>query len=256
MRNMAMNPTSRIRDTTLNGQSVRLGWRRWTWGTGVLLISMIMMMVRVVDARPAKPLYVFDSDASFNITTKRGFAAPKCSRLCYPFDETVFESKKVPCAEFEGDPAKWVPCLCTDRPFLRFLSACIFHKCGPAIPSAFEFGYNICSDYNISLPSPPGNPSHPVHLFRRCRVLTLDPEAIKQLNITLPNDAISLPNTLGNLTFSNELPAPQNGASDSNENPGLVYEGYFVKAIASQIVRSRGLVVSAFVVILGWATLF
>lgn len=147
-------------------------------------------------------VYTFNTDADFNISTKLGFSAPKCSRFCYPWPADNFIDNQVPCAEheIEGDE-KWVPCLCTHRPFLRYLVACIFQKCGPAIVAAFEFGYQICADYNITFPAPP--------------------EAVVDLNITIPNDAITIPTTIPKIPFpfAKELPPAVDGGSKSDDNP-------------------------------------
>ncbi|KAF8419284.1 hypothetical protein EV426DRAFT_290034 [Tirmania nivea] len=147
-------------------------------------------------------VFTFSTDGDFNISTKLGFYAPKCSRFCYPWPADHFIDYKVPCAEHEVEGNnKWVPCLCTHRPFMRYLVNCIFQKCGPAIVAAFEFGYQICADYNITFPPPP--------------------EAVVDLNITVPNDAITIPTTIPKMPFpfAKELPPAVHGGSTSDENP-------------------------------------
>ena len=41
-------------------------------------------------------VYNFSTDADFNISTKLGFHAPKCSRFCYPWPENNFIDNQVP----------------------------------------------------------------------------------------------------------------------------------------------------------------
>ncbi|RPB21097.1 hypothetical protein L211DRAFT_460650 [Terfezia boudieri ATCC MYA-4762] len=41
-------------------------------------------------------VYTFNTDADFNISTKLGFSAPKCSRFCYPWPADNFIDNQVP----------------------------------------------------------------------------------------------------------------------------------------------------------------
>lgn len=73
-----------------------------------LLMATGCMAVGRLDARPLaedgpKPqVYTFRTDADFNITTKRGFTAPKCSRFCYPWPADNFLNNEVPVWRISG----------------------------------------------------------------------------------------------------------------------------------------------------------
>lgn len=93
-------------------------------------------------------------------------------------------------------------------------------------PSAFEFGYQICSDYNIKFPSPPSKQYSSAFLPVSASLLITIPDAVKILNVTILNDAIDIPDTIPKLpyNFTTDLPPPQYEASISDENPPLNLE--------------------------------
>lgn len=75
-----------------------------SWMTLVLLCLALLMTTGCIAAEPLPvpednpkfQVYNFSTDAEFNLSTKLGFIAPKCSRFCYPWPADNFIDHKMP----------------------------------------------------------------------------------------------------------------------------------------------------------------